>query len=76
MRQETIAIVSVGASLLVAVLLFGSPSVRHLANIHHRLDLIRQEISEIRQDVSGLRERVAFMEGKLLERIDPNPGTP
>jgi hypothetical protein len=65
MKQETVAILSVGVTLLVAILILGNMTFQGQKTLREEIRLVREDIAEFRRDVAGLRDRVSFMQGAL-----------
>ena len=65
---ETIAILAVGATLLIAVCSVGVGLGMLWSNGQARTDAA---IAELRDDVQDVRERLARLEGAILARREP-----
>ena len=65
MKQETIAVLSVGVTLFVATLILGNMTFQGQKTLREEIRLVREDIAEFRRDVAVLRERVSFMEEEL-----------
>jgi len=75
---ETIAIIAVGATLLIAVSSVGIGLGMLWSNGQARTDAavaeLRRDVSELRGDMQDVRERLARLEAIILARNVPSSG--
>ena len=75
---ETIAIIAVGATLLIAVCSVGIGLGMLWSNGQARTDAaiteLRHDIGELRHDMQDVRERLARLEAIVLARYAPSSG--
>ena len=75
---ETIAILAVGATLLIAVCSVGIGLGMLWSNGQARTDAavaeLRRDVSELRGDMQDVRERLARLEAVILARHAPSSG--
>ena len=75
---ETIAIIAVGATLLIAVCSVGIDLDMLWSDGQARTDAavaeLRRDVSELRGDVQDVRERLARLEGAILAPREPASG--
>ena len=67
MKQETVAILSVGVTLLVAILILGNMTFQGQKTLREEIRLVREDIAEFRRDVAGLRDRVSLYGRSVAE---------
>ena len=79
MSGDTIAVLSVGVTLLAAILTFGFALLdahrATQANLNARMDRMEATLNDLRRDVTDIDRRLSRIEGAVLGPWRPEPPT-